>query len=95
MNISFFNSLTLMNLFEDILHAIEKETDAPIKRGLIQLLVKALPLCACSLHEKIHHEFKKFMEKLRKISDGEDIFESIYAQFSKNSIRSYSAVGRL
>lgn len=35
------------------------------------------------------------MEKLRKISDGEDIFESIYAQFSKNSIHNYSAVGRL
>lgn len=35
------------------------------------------------------------MEKLRKISEGEDIFESIYAQFSKNSIRDYSAVGRL
>lgn len=35
------------------------------------------------------------MEKLRKISDGEDIFESIYAQFSKNSIYNYSAVGRL
>lgn len=95
MNISFFNSLTLMNLFEDILNAIEKETDAAIKRGLIQLLIKALPLCVCSLHEKIHHEFKKLMEKLRKITDGEDIFESIYAQFSRNSIRDYSAVGRL
>ncbi len=71
MNISLFNSLTLMNLFEDILISIEKESDNILKKGLIQILIKALPLCACSLHQKIYHEFKKFIEKLRKISDGE------------------------
>jgi hypothetical protein len=50
MNLSFFNSLTLMNLLEDILIALEKEIDPPVKKGLIQLLIRSLPLCTCSLH---------------------------------------------
>lgn len=72
MNISFFNSLTLMNILEDILAVLEKEVD-PIRRGLSLLLARALPLCARSLHEKTSHEFRKFMERLRRAADGEEL----------------------
>lgn len=95
MNISFFNSLTLMNIFEDILTALERESDTGIRRGLAQLLTRGLPLCARSLHEKTSHEFKKFMEKLRKLADGDELAEYMYAQFAKNNIKDYSAINRL
>lgn len=61
MNVSFLNSLNYMNLLEDLLLAAEKESDIPLKKSLISVLVRALPLCACSLSEKTHHELKKFM----------------------------------
>lgn len=95
MNISFFNSLTLMNLLEDILVALERESDAPIRRGLAQLLARALPLCARSLHEKTSHEFKKFIAGLRRVAEGDELAEYIYAQFARSNIRDYSAIGRL
>jgi hypothetical protein len=94
MNISFFNSLTLMNLLEDILAALEKE-EGSVRRGLAQLLTRALPLCAHSLHEKTSHEFKKFIERLRKVAEGEELAEYLHAQFTKNSIKDYSAISRL
>jgi len=50
MNVSFFNSLNYMNLLEDLLQAAEKEAEASVKKSLITLLVRALPLCAYSLH---------------------------------------------
>lgn len=38
---------------------------------MLGLLVRGLPLYAHSLHEKTYHEFKKFMEKLFKLSEGD------------------------
>lgn len=35
------------------------------------------------------------MERLRKVADGDELAEYLYSQFSKNSIRDYSAIGRL
>lgn len=94
MNISFFNSLTLMNILEDILAVLEKEAD-PIRRGLSLLLARALLLCARSLHEKTSHEFKKFMERLRRAADGEELAEYMYQQFTRGSFKDWSAIPRL
>lgn len=95
MNISFFNSLALMNLLEDVLAAAEREGDALLRRGLVSVLVRGLPLCAHSLQEKIYHEFKKFIDKVRKLAEGDDLCEHIYAQFTRNQITNFSAMGNL
>ena len=95
MNISFFNSLTLMNFLEDVLTALEKEPEPALRRAFSQLLARALPLSAHSLHEKTPHEFRKFMERLRRAAEGDELAEYMYAQFTHGSIRDYSAIPRL
>jgi hypothetical protein len=95
MNISFFNSLTLMNLLEDVLTALERESELPLRRGLAQLLARALPLCARSLHEKTSHEFRKFIERLRRVAEGDDLAEYMHSQFVRGNIQDYSAIPRL
>jgi hypothetical protein len=95
MNVSFLNSLNYMNLLEDLLQAADKETESSTKKALLSTLIRALPLCATSLVEKTPHEFKKLMEKMNKIVEGDDLFVYIYGQFSRNELKNYSAMGRL
>jgi hypothetical protein len=78
MNVSFLNSLNYMNLLEDLLLAAETEPDVVLKKSLISVLVRALPLCAYSLSQKTHHELKKFMEKLAKMVEDDELFAFLY-----------------
>lgn len=59
------------------------------------MLVKALPLCACSLSEKTHHELKKFMEKLSKLVLDDELFNFLNTVFTQGKLPNYSSMSRL
>ena len=52
-----------MNLMEDILNTLEKCTNQEFYISLIDFTI---PLFSYQLQEKVPHEFKQFLERLKK-----------------------------
>lgn len=64
MNIMLLNSLTFMNILEDILDKVESSNQANIKKFYFTVLVRVLPVCMWSLSEKLFSDLKNFMDML-------------------------------
>lgn len=52
-------------------------------------------LYSFSLNEKISHDYKKYIEKVYKFSEGDGLCEYLYGQYSKGKIMNYSEMGVL
>ena len=95
MNVLLFNSLTLVDLLSDLLTAVEKEADEATRQVALEVLMRSLPLCAHSLTEKVYHDFRKLMEKVKKIASGHSLCNYLYGQFQKSNLTSRSKMGGL
>lgn len=95
MNISLLNSLTFMNLFEDILDAAEASTNPQAKRFYATVIVRALPICICSLNEKLFQDLKKFMDLLENHVQNDPLFIYLKSLVIKGKIVNFSSIGRL
>ena len=58
-------------------------------------MVKALPLYGVSLGEKTGSEFRKFIEKLHKQLDNDELLTYLYREWSQGSMKNYSGIERL
>ena len=69
-----------------MLQAAEREQDASTKKALILTLTKALPFFADSLCQKTPSEFKKFMEKLGRQVDNDELFDYVNGMYQKGEM---------
>ena len=67
-----------------------------MRKALITTLIKALPLYGESLFKKTCHEFKKYMERLNKVAEGDELFTYFYHQeYLTAKFNNYSGMLRL
>lgn len=95
MNISLLNSLTFMNILEDILDLTQASSSPQIKRFYASVLVRSLPICICSLNEKLSQDLKKFMDFPESIIQNDPLFIYLKTLVNKNRIVNFSSIGRL
>lgn len=94
MNIMLLNSLTFVNLLEDILDMVEG-CPAHSKRFYITVLVRSLPMCIWSLSEKLFPDLKKFMDMLESHLQNDSLFGYLKSMVNKGKIVNFSLMGRL
>lgn len=94
MNISLLNSLTFMNLLEDVMDMVENSNDKA-KRFFTGVLIRALPLCIHSLAEKLFQDLKKFIDSLDKHVQNDSLLNYLKSLVNKGKITNFSHMGRL
>lgn len=95
MNISFLNSLTFMNLLEDILDLVEASNIQIAKKFYASVIVRSLPICICSLNEKLLQDLRKFIDLLENHVQNDPLFTYLKNLVSKGKIVNFSSMGRL
>jgi hypothetical protein len=95
MNISLLNSLTLLNIFEDILDKIEATNSQIFKRFLVSILIRSLPVCINSLSEKLFQDLRKFMDLLENHAQNDPLFAYMRKLVNKGQNVNFSLISRL
>jgi hypothetical protein len=95
MNIMLLNSLTFMNVLEDVLDQVDALSNAHAKRFYITVLVRSLPTCLWSLSEKLFPDLKKFMDVLESHLHNDSFFGYLKGMVNKCKIVNFSFIGRL
>lgn len=97
MNIMLLNSLTFMNMLEDVLDMVESVSgnNHNAKRFYVGVLVRTLPVCLWSLSEKLFADLKKFMEMLEPHVQNDPLFTYLKGLVNKGNITNFSLMGRL
>ena len=95
MNIMLLNSLTFMNVLEDVLDKLEGVGNTQVKRFYAGVLVRSLPVCVWSLSEKLFPDLKKFMDLLDGHVQGDQLFGYLKGMVNKGKIVNYSLMPRL
>lgn len=95
MNITLLNSLTFMNVLEDVLDKVDGSTNAHAKKFYISVLVRSLPMCLWSLSEKLFPDLKKFMDLLESHVQNDSLFGYLKGMVNKSKIVNFSLISRL
>ena len=61
----------------------------------MHVLLQALPLCSASLSEKVYHDFRKLLERVRKLAGNDPLCAYLYGQFQANTNKNRSQMEKL